>query len=37
MDSDSYPAENSGRLSDSIVSNTVTNDNKQGAYVWTRR
>lgn len=36
MDSDSYPAENSSRLTNSIVSNML-NNNKGGERVWTRR
>ena len=35
MDSDSYPAENSGRLSTFFVTNTF-NDNKQGNQLWIR-
>ncbi len=36
MDSDSYPAENSSRLINFIVSNTL-NNNKGGEIIWIRK
>lgn len=36
MDADSYPAENSGRLINSVADNTM-NDTLIGRSVWTRR
>ncbi len=36
MDSDSYPAENSGRLTNS-VDNHMMNDKQKGLYVWILR
>ncbi len=36
MDADSYPAENSGRLINSVA-NKLMNDTFNGRSVWTRR
>ncbi len=37
MDSDSYPAENSGRLTNSVANNTMNDNFLKGMNVWTRR